>query len=184
MTGSSRAAALLLGAVAAVCLCSCGGEAAEAVRRIDARVASLARRADQPASTGGLDAYRVILDADPNYAAGAELIARALNGSIVKLDLTAFGDLGRLEDSYAFTAGKLMWARKKLYRLSDASAGMRLESLKTWYFQDGKVIRMADGVEKKILVPSASLRNQAQPIQDEADRLSRLAYAAINAESP
>ena len=176
--GLPRAFAALAACLASAFL-ACGSAESKALESIDARVASLTARSDLTASAGGLDAYRVVLDAESRYAAGAELIARAAVGDIARLDLTAFGNLGKLEDSYVFDGEELVWVRKKSYRYSSRSAGISLDALQTWYFSGGRFLRLMDGISGKELGPSAQLRDLAASILEEAGRLKLIARQAI-----
>lgn len=171
-------------AAATACLIlSCVKPEDAARARIDAKVAELERKMDLPLSSGGLQAYRVSLDADPIYAAGTELIARAGKDRLLRLDLTAFGALGKIEDAYVFIGGELAWARQKSYRWSGSSAGMDAEKFQTWHFHSGRVIRMRDSLSGKTLGASAQLQDLGSALREEAGRLARLAEAAMRGDA-
>jgi hypothetical protein len=154
----------------ALCLAllSCPGGDAE-LRGIDGMVTDLRLRQDS------LSARIVAVSGGFPYPEGTELIARSDSSGPRKLEVTAFGNMGKSSEAFYFKGDSLIYCERRQWRKDASSGTAAIEEARGYYFKDNRLFGAIDLLTRKRRSASVQLANEGPSIIERAYTLLRMA---------
>lgn len=105
------------------------------------------------------------------YPEGTEIISRSDATGVRKIELTAFGEMGKTGEDYYFRNGELAYCERRVRRYGTPGR----QEANGYYFREDKLIGAVDLATGKRRHASVKLAPEGPPILERAYSLLRLA---------
>lgn len=142
------------------------------IRRIDAAVRETKRKQDV------MLARSAPLGESYPYPQGTEIMSRSDSGGVRKIELTAFGDMGKTREDYFFRNGEFIYCERSVWRYDKPGGEEVTRESRGYYFKDDRAIGSIDVLSGKRRRASVQLSAEALPFVEKAYSFLRLAGEA------